>query len=53
MKQYDITITGSGTQNQIAIRLLDLGRMLQLADDDKEFEDKTFEDGCLIAEIKS
>ena len=53
MKNFEITITGSGTQNQLAIRLLEIGRMLQIAEDPKEFEGKTLEDGCLITEIKS
>lgn len=53
MKQYDIKITGSGTQNQLAIRLLELGRMLQLATDEGEFADKPMEDGILLTEISS
>lgn len=52
MKQFEIKITGSGTQNQLAIRLLEIGRMLQLAEDEEEFEGKTFEDDILITEIK-
>lgn len=51
MKNYEIRISGSGTQNQLATRLLDLGRMLQVSDNETEFVDKDLEDGCLITKI--
>lgn len=51
MKNYEIRISGSGTQNQLAIRLLEIGRMLQLATHENEFINSSIEDGCLLTEI--
>ena len=56
MKNYSIKISGSGTPDQIATRLLEIARNMQVelvhGDFEKEFEDKTFEDDILITEIK-
>ena len=52
-KSFEIKISGSGTADQIGVRLIELGRQFQVANVYKE-EDKlagTQEDGCLIAEI--
>jgi hypothetical protein len=56
MKQYEIKITGSGTANQLAIRLLELGRHLQIADVYDTFEqdvvNENLGDDVLTIEIK-
>lgn len=58
MKNFEIKISGSGTPNQLAIRLLELGRKLQIQDAFEEFDDNFLNeinesnDGCLEIEIK-
>lgn len=54
MKQFEIKIEGSGTVDQLAIRLIEMGRKLQVANvyggvDELE---GIYEDGCLVTEIK-
>jgi|AntRauTorckE6833_2_1112554.scaffolds.fasta_scaffold00889_30 hypothetical protein len=54
MSQYEIKISGSGTLDQLAVRLIEIGRNLQIqshygVDEDLE---GTKEDGCLITEIQ-
>lgn len=51
MKQYKIKIEGSGTENQLAIRLLEIGRRLQL-EETEDLVDKTIEDSILVIEIE-
>lgn len=53
MKNFEIKISGSGTVDQLATRLLEMGRKLQIANvyggvDELE---GTYEDGVLITEI--
>tara|TARA_R110000796_G_scaffold58413_7_gene134980 strand:+ start:741 stop:911 length:171 start_codon:yes stop_codon:yes gene_type:complete len=54
MSQYQIKISGSGTLNQLAVRMIDIGRKLQIEDFYGVTEDLegTKEDGCLIIEIQ-
>ena len=56
MKQYEITITGSGSANSLAIALLSIGRKLQVGDVydtvDRDIENKSFDDEGLTIEIK-
>lgn len=56
MKQYEITITGSGSANSLAIALLSIGRILQVGDVydtvDRDIENKEFDDKGLTIEIK-
>lgn len=56
MKQYEITITGSGSANSLAISLLSIGRILQVSDVydtvDRDIENKEFDDKGLTIEIK-
>lgn len=55
MTQYKVKIKGSGTKDQLAIRLLEAGRMLQVAavyDQEMELERKKKEDGILSIKIK-
>ncbi len=50
MKQIEIKITGSGTINQVAIRLYEIAaEMLNFPEDVKE---EILEDSILITEIK-
>ena len=51
MKTLEIKLTGSGTLNQLAISLLELGRELQVAGVYSTDIPKTYEDGILCAEI--
>ena len=51
MRQVEIKISGSGTVNQIAIALLDIGRELQVADVYNTEIPKSYEDSILCAEI--
>ena len=50
MKNFKITITGSGTKHQIEIRLLEVGRMLQLVEDN-ELSEMAIKDGVMITKI--
>lgn len=56
MKQYRITIEGEGSANALAIRLLDIGRKLQIADVfdvvEENIVSKSFADDMLTIEIK-
>ena len=52
MKTIEVKISGSGTINQIAISLLDLGRELQCAGVYDTDIPKSFEDSIICAEIK-
>lgn len=54
MKTFEIKITGSGTQNQLATALLDLGRELQVKEayyPDEDIEGE-YENEILLIEIK-
>ena len=53
MKQFEIKISGSGTVDQLATRLLDIARMLQVANVHGGSEEipGTYEDDILITEI--
>jgi len=53
MKQYEIKITGSGSLNQLAIRLLELGRDLQICGINNESPERESEDSILFTEIKA
>lgn len=53
MENFNIKISGCGTVNQLAVRLIEIGRKLQIANvyggvDELE---GTEEDGCLVTEI--
>ena len=52
MKTFKITISGSGTANQLAISLLQIGRMIQVADIYENDIEGEYEDSILITEIK-
>lgn len=54
MKQFEIKISGSGTADQLATRLLDVVRQLQVANVHGGLEELegTYEDSILITEIK-
>ena len=54
MSQYEIKISGSGTLDQLAIRLIEIGRNLQIQNVYGVTEDLegVKEDGCLITEIQ-
>ena len=51
MKTIEIKITGSGTVDQIAISLLEIGRSLQVSNVYKTELPKSFEDSIICAEI--
>jgi hypothetical protein len=51
MKTFEIKLTGSGTLNQVAIGLLELGKELQVAGVYNTEIPKTYEDSIICAEI--
>ena len=53
MKNFSIKITGSGTKNQIEIRLLEIVRELQFTDENEMFENRVFEDDILCTKIEA
>ena len=51
MKTIEIKITGSGTVDQIAISLLEIGRSLQVSNVYKTELPRSFEDNTVCVEI--
>lgn len=53
MKQLEIKIEGSGSVDQLATRLIEIGRKLQVANVHGGVDELagTYEDGCLMTEI--